>query len=186
MQFIIVGVGGQGILFSSRVMGHLALARGEKVMGSEVHGMAQRGGSVISHFKMGDYDSPMIPEGSADVLVAFDQAEAFRNLSFLKEGGHVIINLDAPEALENKDLQSYLERRKISLHTLKGYDLLQAEMEGKFLFLNVVMLGALCGSGVGDFSLEAMQEALRELAPPKFLEANLKALELGYGSTRKE
>ncbi len=184
MQFIIVGIGGQGILFSSRVMGHLALARGEKVIGSEVHGMAQRGGSVISHFKMGDYDSPMVPEGSADVLVAFDQTEAFRNLFFLKEGGHAVINVDAPEALENEELRSYLHKRKISLHTLEGYHILQAEMGGKFLFLNVLMLGALCGSGMGGFSLEKMREALQELAPPKFLEANLKALELGCNATK--
>ena len=184
MQYVIVGIGGQGILFSSRVMGHLALARGEEVLGSEVHGMAQRGGSVISHFKMGDYSSPMVPEGSADVLVAFDQTEAFRNLGFLREGGQAILNVDAPEALENEDLRRYLQKRKISLHTLKGYDILQAEMEGKFLFLNVLMLGALCGSGVGDFSLKDMEDALRELAPPKFLEANLKALNLGYKATK--
>ena len=184
MQYIIVGIGGQGILFSSRVMGHLALARGEEVLGSEVHGMAQRGGSVISHFKMGNYDSPMVPEGSADVLVAFDQTEAIRNFSFLKRGGHAVINLDAPEILENEDLRKYIQKREISLHTLKGYDILQAEMGGKFLFLNVLMLGALCGSGVGGFSLEEMEKALRDLAPPKFLEANLKALHLGYEATK--
>jgi len=76
MQYVIVGIGGQGILFSSRVLGHIAMSKGETVIGSEVHGMAQRGGSVISHFKIGDYSSPLVKAGEADTLLAFDQNEA--------------------------------------------------------------------------------------------------------------
>jgi len=79
MQYIIAGIGGQGILFSSKVLGHIALSKGINVIGSEVHGMSQRGGSVISHYKTGDYSSPLVEKGEADVLLAFDQTEALRN-----------------------------------------------------------------------------------------------------------
>ena len=77
MQYIIVGIGGQGILFTSKVMGKIAIDKGLSVTGSEVHGMAQRGGSVISHFKVGDYKGPLVKEGCADVLMALDQAKGY-------------------------------------------------------------------------------------------------------------
>ena len=85
MQYVIVGIGGQGILFTSRVLGRVAIGKGLPVIGSEVHGMAQRGGSVISHFKIGGYRSSLVRTGQADVLMAFDQSEGIRNLPYLRE-----------------------------------------------------------------------------------------------------
>ena len=180
MQYIIVGIGGQGILFSSKVLGKVALSRDESVMGSEVHGMAQRGGSVISHFKVGDYKSPLVKIGDADILLAFDQNEAIRNLSFLKDGGSLVVNVFNEKAFENRHLISYFKKHDISLFKLMGYDILKEHMEGNFLFLNVLILGALCGSGKGSVSLKEVREAIEELSPPKFKDANLKAVDLGY------
>jgi len=113
MQYIIVGLGGQGILFTSRVLGHIAVSRGEQVMGSEVHGMAQRGGSVISHFKVGDYSSPLVLTGGADLLLAFDQNEGIRNLHFLHPGGKAILNIHSAGSLENPHLKRFIQERHI-------------------------------------------------------------------------
>ena len=90
MQIVITGIGGQGILFTSRILGHIALSRNEDIIGNEVHGMAQRGGSVVSHIKMGSFSSPLVMPGEADLLLAFDQYEAIRNLHFLKDGGQLL------------------------------------------------------------------------------------------------
>ncbi len=180
MQYVIVGIGGQGILFTSRVLGHIALSRGERVVGSEVHGMAQRGGSVISHFKVGDYSSPMVKAKDADVLLAFDQNEAVRNLHFLKQGGHAIINTHDPAFIENPSLRKWMSDHGVTVHTVMGYDILKREMGGRFLFLNVLILGAMCGAGVGNVTIEEVREAVKVLAPAKFVEDNVKAVDLGY------
>ncbi len=180
MQFVIVGLGGQGILFSSRVLGHVALSRGDRVVGSEVHGMAQRGGSVISHFKIGEYLSPMVQTGEADFLLAFDQGEGIRNLHFLRNGGTALLNVHEPEALKNGHLKSYFEERNLSVFPLKGYEILKEQMGGKFLFLNVLILGALSTLEGAGLSYAEAREAIEKLAPKRFVQDNLKVLEMGY------
>ena len=179
MQFIIVGIGGQGILFTSKVLGKLAIARNQDVIGSEVHGMAQRGGSVISHFKIGDYKSPLVKTGEADVLIAFDQNEGIRNLPFLKKGGVFVVNVHDDKAFENKNLNDYIESRDLICHKLYGYKILDAEIGGKYLFLNVLIIGKSCACGISGLEPEIVRKALEELAPPKFLSENLKVFDLG-------
>jgi indolepyruvate ferredoxin oxidoreductase beta subunit len=185
MQYVIVGIGGQGILFSSKVLGRIALARNENVMGSEVHGMAQRGGSVISHFKIGDYKSPLVRSGEADVLLAFDQNEAVRNLTFLKDGGSLVVNVHDPKTFENEHLKSYIEKHNLRIFPLKGYDILKENMKGNFLFLNVLILGAMCGTGIGNVSIEEVRQAIGDLSPEKFREPNLYVVDLGYKAIGK-
>jgi len=180
MQYIIAGIGGQGILFSSKVLGHIALSKGINVIGSEVHGMSQRGGSVISHYKTGDYSSPLVEKVEADVLLAFDQTEALRNYDFLKEGGQAVVNVDNMDHINNVELSGYFKERKITLHPIKGYEVLKEHMQGSFLFLNVLILGAMCGRDLGDFSLEELKEAVSELSPDRFRDLNLKAVDLGF------
>jgi indolepyruvate ferredoxin oxidoreductase beta subunit len=179
MQYIIVGIGGQGILFTSKVLGKIAIDKGLPVVGSEVHGMAQRGGSVISHFKVGTYRGPLVTEGHADVVMAFDQNEGIRNLGFLREGGTFLVNTIDPQAFENKHLVKYLADRKIDTCRFAGYDILNRHMNGNLLFLNVLILGAACGMKIEGFEEDNVTAALKELAPPKHLEANLKVLQLG-------
>jgi len=179
MQFIIVGVGGQGILFTSKVLGKLAISRGLNIIGSEVHGMAQRGGSVISHFKIGDYKSPLVKTGEADVIIAFDQDEGIRNLPFLKNGGIFVVNIHDDKAFLNKNLNDYMASKNIVSHKLYGYKILDAEMAGKYLFLNVLIIGKACTCGINGLEPEIVRKALEELAPPKFLAENLKVFDLG-------
>jgi indolepyruvate ferredoxin oxidoreductase beta subunit len=179
MQYIIAGVGGQGILFTSRVLGKIAIDKGLPVIGSEVHGMAQRGGSVISHFRVGSFFGPLILSGHADVVMAFDQNEGIRNLSFLRKGGTFIVNVQDFSALENPHLKKYLADNEIRTCAFPGFDILREHMGGKLLFLNVLILGAASGAEVEGFEENNVIAALKELAPPKHLEANLKVFELG-------
>ena len=183
MRTIIVGIGGQGILFTSKVLGKIAIDKGLPVIGSEVHGMAQRGGSVISHFKVGDYKGPLIMDGEADVLMAFDQSEGIRNLFFLREGGTLLVNVHRPEAFENVHLKKYLADKKITVCKFAGYDILNRHMNGNALFLNVLILGAASGMNLEGFEKERVTAALKEFAPPKHLEANLKVFALGAEAT---
>ena len=185
MQYIIVGIGGQGILFTSKILGKIAIDKGLPVIGSEVHGMAQRGGSVISHFKVGNYKSPLIKPGNADVVVAFDQYEGIRNLSFLKEGGTFLVNTHEPGALENEHLKKYISDRKIKTCSFAGIDILRTHMGGKLLFLNVLITGAACGVKIEGFEEEQVICALKELSPPQHVDANLKVFGLGMQAASK-
>jgi indolepyruvate ferredoxin oxidoreductase beta subunit len=182
MQFIIAGVGGQGILFASRVLGHVALAKGLHVNGSEVHGMSQRGGSVISHFKIGSYASPLVRVGEADVLMAFEQGEGLRNFHFLKKGGVALVNADRPEVFADPDLAAFLQARAVRLHPIAGYALLREKMEGRFLFLNALVLGALAAAGATGFPAADLRDAVEKLAPARYRDDNLKAFDLGLGA----
>ena len=180
MQYIIVGTGGQGVLFASKVLGHIAMTRGESVLGSEVHGMAQRGGSVVSHFKVGGYASPLVKMGDADLILAFDQNEAARSLGFLKDGGVLVVNVHDRKLWNNEPLKRYIEKRRIRVHTLEGYEILKEHMGGRFIYMNALILGAMCGSGVGAPSFEEVKAAVAALSPAKFKADNEKAVELGY------
>ena len=182
MQLIIVGIGGQGILFTSKVLGKLAISRGQNIIGSEVHGMAQRGGSVISHFKIGDYKSPLVKTGEADVLIAFDQDEGIRNLPFLKNGGVFVVNIHDDKVFENENLNEYIASKNIIQHKLYGYNILDSQMAGKYLFLNVLIIGKACTCGISGLEPEIVRKALEELAPPKFLSENLKVFDLGINA----
>ena len=179
MRYIIVGIGGQGILFTSRVLGNLAISRDQNVIGSEVHGMAQRGGSVISHLKTGNYKSPLVKTGDADVLIAFDQNEGIRNLSFLKEGGVFIVNVHDDKAFENNNLKDFMASRSIVCHKMHGYKILDDEMAGKYLFLNVLILGKACACGISGLEPEIVKKTLEKNVPQKFLSENLKVFDLG-------
>ncbi|EEX48591.1 MULTISPECIES: 2-oxoacid:acceptor oxidoreductase family protein [Jonquetella] len=188
MQYVIVGTGGQGVLFASKVLGYLALKNGQKVLASEVHGMAQRGGSVVSHFKVGDYSSPLVTPGHADVILAFDQNEAARSLEFLHSDGTVVVNLHDTKAWNNAPLAGWLADNQIRVCAMEGYEILKRHMGGRFLFMNVLILGALVASGVAGISYDEMEAAVGALAPEKFKADNLKVLKLGYDAvmSRKE
>ncbi|MDR1740401.1 MAG: 2-oxoacid:acceptor oxidoreductase family protein [Synergistaceae bacterium] len=181
-QYIIVGVGGQGILFTSRVIARAAIDKGLPIIGSEVHGMAQRGGSVISHFKIGDFSSPLISEGHADVVMAFDQKEGIRNLPFLHEGGTFLVNVDDPSMLENVHLKRYIADRRIRVCGFRGFDILDEHAKGAYLFLNVLILGAAAGMKIEGCEEAPLTAALETLSPPKFLSENLKVFGLGLNA----
>jgi indolepyruvate ferredoxin oxidoreductase beta subunit len=176
----ICGVGGQGILLSSKILSSLALHEGNDVKKSEVHGMAQRGGSVVSHVRFGKkVHSPLIEEGQADYLLAFEKMEALRWLHFLRPGGTAIVNTlqllpsgaeTYPEGLEDEI------RGRAENTVFVEADRLAAEA-GSPRAVNIVLLGVLANRMV--FSAEKWQMMIKASVKPKTFAINLKAFELG-------
>ena len=183
-NIMIVGVGGQGTLLASKLLGRLLLGRGYDVKVSEVHGMSQRGGSVVTYVRYGDrVCSPVIDKGQADCILSFELLEAARYTDYLKPGGRIIVNSQQidpmpvivgaasyPEELEEK-----LKGLGIEVDALDALTL--AEEAGSSKAVNLVLMGRL--SKHFDFTQEEWMEAIEQSVPPKFLEMNKKAFALG-------
>jgi len=181
---MIVGVGGQGSLLASKLLGHLLLTRGYDVKVSEVHGMSQRGGSVVTYVRFGDrVYSPVIDKGEADLIVSFEQLEAARWLEYLKPGGAVVTSTQQidpmpvitgtavyPDGLIDKMTASGIKVDAVDALAL-------AEEAGSAKAVNLALMGRV--SKYFDFPEEAWQEAIDACVPKKFLELNRKAFALG-------
>ncbi len=184
MDLILVGVGGQGILLSSRVMGRLAMEKGRDVKVSEVHGMSQRGGDVITHVRIADkVFSPLIEEGAADAIIALEWMEAARALPFLKPGGVVITNTQRISPMPVLTGQAQYPENLAGAMEAKGkliaLDALAiAAQQGVPRAVNMVLLGAFAGS-MGQDSEEWLS-AVSALVPPKTIEANRRAFMAGW------
>ena len=184
-SIMIVGVGGQGTLLASRILGSALLSKGYDVKVSEVHGMSQRGGSVVTYVKYGDkVYSPVIGEGEADLILAFEQLESARWLSCLKPDGKVIVNTQKidPMSVVIGDSQypdGVIEAVKATGAEVYEVDALPLAVEaGSSKAVNVVLIGAMAKNT--DIDKEIWIDALKACVPQKFLEMNLKAFELGY------
>lgn len=176
IQIILAGVGGQGILFSSKIFSELGLKLGLDIMGSETHGMSQRGGSVIAHLKLGDFQSPMIRTGGADILYSFEENETYRTLKFLIRGGICFANLVSLDRFDKKVLD-YLKEKKINF---MAYDASGAALKiGSILSANIVLIGYSVGTGLVPFKYEDLRHVLEWVSRKKDLEINLKAFEIG-------
>ncbi len=183
-SIMIVGVGGQGSLLASKLLGRLMLTRGYDIKVSEVHGMSQRGGSVVTYVRYGDkVYSPVIDKGQADCIISFELLEAARWTEYLKPGGKIIVNtqqinpmpvvIGAAEYPEN-----LVEKMKAAGIDVDAFDALSlAEQAGSAKAVNIVLLGHL--SRNFDFTEEEWMTALEQSVAPKFLEMNKKAFTLG-------
>lgn len=185
MNVMIVGVGGQGTLLASRVLGNVAIRLGYDVKVSEVHGMAQRGGSVVTYVRMDKkVYSPLVELGEADIILAFEQLEALRWLPYLREGGQLIVNTQKISPMpvitgKAKYPQEIVPSVKKHYANVKDVDALGAAREaGNTKAVNVVLLGVLAKTT--DIDKNLWLEAISEVVPPKLLAVNLKAFELGY------
>lgn len=185
ISIMIVGVGGQGTLLTSRVLGTAAVKAGYDVKMSEVHGMAQRGGSVITYVRMGEnVNSPIIEKGEADILLCFEKLEALRWIDYAKKDGAVIINdqqIDPMPVIIGKAKYPVGIVEKIhaafsNVHTINALD--AAKRLGNIKALNIVMLGLMAKSTTID--KETWHEAIRETVKEKFVDLNLKAFDEGY------
>lgn len=184
MNMMIVGVGGQGTLLASKLLGRMLLSKGYDVKVSEVHGMSQRGGSVVTYVRWGDkVYSPIIDKGQADIILSFELLEAARWTEYLKLDGKIITNTqqinpmpvitgaaEYPQGLEEK-----MRAAGIQLDAVDALSL--AEQAGSSKAVNIVLMGRL--SKWFDFSEEEWLKAVEESVPSKFLEMNLKAFRLG-------
>jgi indolepyruvate ferredoxin oxidoreductase, beta subunit len=190
---VFVGVGGQGNLLASNLLGQAALSMGIPVVVSEIHGMAQRGGVVESAVLLGGAKSPIVSNGEADVVVSFEPLETMRILGRCNRKTLVITNAQPfppftvavgqgkyPPVDEILDKIQAKVGKVIALH---GNDL--AEKAGNVLSLNMVMLGALVGAGATPVTEEVMKKTIGESTKKAFLESNLKAFDLGKEVARK-
>lgn len=185
LNVLIVGVGGQGTLLASKFLGAAAALSGKDVKVSEVHGMSQRGGSVITCVKIGDkIASPIIDEAEADIILAFEQLEAIRWLPYLKKGGTVITNIQkinpmpvvSGAAKYPDNIIEVLEKSDIELVTLDALGL--AAECGSTKAVNVVLLGVLAAK-LSDVSSEIWEESLKSVIPAKMYDINEKAFKKG-------
>ncbi len=181
MDILIAGVGGQGTLLASRVLGKYALKCGYDVKLSEVHGMAQRGGSVITFVRMGEkVNSPIIDEGGADILLAFEKLEALRYTHYLKKEGKTVYStqeiMPMPVVTGAEEYPTDIESRLLNA---VGIDALSLALKaGNAKSANSVMLGFLTKQT--DLDKDIMMEALVESVPQKLVELNKEAFNLGY------
>ena len=183
-NIMIVGVGGQGSLLASKLLGRLLLTRGYDVKVSEVHGMSQRGGSVVTYVRFGDkVYSPVIDQGEADFIVSFELLEAARWASFLRPDGRIITNVQqinpmpviTGAAQYPADLAQKIAASGADVDAIDALAL--AEAAGSAKAVNIVLMGHL--SRYFDFTLEEWLEAIEKSVPARFLEMNKKAFMLG-------
>lgn len=191
-NIVLCGVGGQGTILASKLIATAAMERGIPVKTAETIGMAQRGGSVFSHVRVGDgAASPLVGRGKADVIVAFEPAEAVRQLPFLRHGGTVVVSnrpvvpvssMTGGLAYDLDAIMTYLRMQEESgrIGALSVVEARRAELElGSAKCLNVVLLGAAARSGTLGLSVEDMRHAVHERVPERFWELNDHALAWG-------
>lgn len=183
-NIMIVGVGGQGTLLTSRILGGLAIALGYDVKLSEVHGMAQRGGSVVTFVRYGDkVAEPIVEEGTADIVIAFERLEAYRYAHFLKKDGALIVNdwridpmpvvIGAAEYPDN-----ILEelRKEYKVYSVNATE--ESRQLGNSRVFNMIVLGV--AARHMDFTKEQWYEVIEKTVPPKTVDINKQAFDVGY------
>ena len=185
MNIMVVGVGGQGTLLTSRIIGKTALNAGYDVKLSEVHGMAQRGGSVVTFIRFGEkVAEPVVEAGDADLLISFERLEALRYAHYLKKDGILVVNdckiAPMPVVIGAEKYPDDIPDRLARNHRVHTIDGLTAAKElGNSKVLNSVVLGA-AAKYIG-FSEEEWHEVIKQTVPPKTTEINLQAFNKGYG-----
>lgn len=184
-SIMIVGVGGQGTLLASKLIGRVLMDGGFDVKVSEVHGMSQRGGSVVTYVRYGEeVASPIIETAQADIILAFELLEAARYLPGLKQGGLMVVNdrqIDPMPVISGKAVypENLIEKLKAQPITLVSCDALElAEKAGGAKAVNLVLIGILAKNM--NFSRQSWEAAIAATVPEKFREMNLKAFDLGY------
>lgn len=174
LKLILAGLGGQGVVFLTRLLAQTAVALEHPVMVSETHGMSQRGGSVVSHLKIGGNQAPLIRRGTADLLLALEPDEAVRNLPFLRQGGTACVN--AENGLR-PEVEEHLERLGIQVLCLPASRI--AVELGFAAIANVVLAGFAASHPALPFPLDTLRETIAAIAP-RGQELNLRALEAGF------
>ncbi len=186
---LLCGVGGQGTVLASRIIADAALAKNWFARTAETIGMAQRGGCVVSHVRIGEQvDSPLIPPGKADLIIGFEPGEAVRNLHYLKPDGMVIVCDKAiqptaafsSQPYDANEMLIYLQNKISRCHIILCQNIYDAC--GTLKPLNTALLGAMAQSGMMGLSLENIQNALQKKIKPHLLPINMRALEIGAKS----
>ncbi len=183
-NIMIVGVGGQGTLLASRILGNTVINEGYDVKLSEVHGMSQRGGSVVTYVKYGDrVYSPIIDRGEADIILAFEMLEAYRAMPYVKKGGKIIVNTQeiSPMPVITGAMQypQNIAQKISSKVNLTCVDALKLAKEaGNIKAVNVALIGVMAKNT--DIAYDKWINTIKTTVPEKFLDVNLKAFDKGY------
>jgi indolepyruvate ferredoxin oxidoreductase beta subunit len=187
-DIVLAGTGGQGVLLFAKILGEAAVKEGYNVRVSEIHGMAQRGGAVVSHVRIGEKAmSPTVLEGTANVIVGLEPIETLRNIGFANGNTLVLTNtaIIKPSGISQNasypQLESILEKIRLFTKNILTIDAQGiAKKLGNTYVLNITMLGALFATGKLPIKRETIQESIEDSVNQKFVEINLKAFEAGY------
>jgi indolepyruvate ferredoxin oxidoreductase, beta subunit len=191
-SILICGVGGQGTVLAAKLIAQAAIAKGVHVRSAETIGMAQRGGSVVSHVRLGISTSPLIPHGGADVIIAFEPCEAVRNIAYLKKGGIIAVSCKSVQPVsaslsgktfDAESMIAFLKNHAAQVIALDT-DTLGAQL-GSAKTANTLLLGAAVSSSMLGVTIDDLKAALKVLVKPCFIELNEKALALGAQSAER-
>jgi indolepyruvate ferredoxin oxidoreductase beta subunit len=181
-EIICAGIGGRGVLLASTILIEAAIRSGLKAVASDEYGMSQRGGSVVSLVKVGDFASPFIGRENGDILLAFEESEFYKALLFLKKGGLAIVNTRTAELPSS--ITALLKKREITCRLIDA-DGIAREM-GMFQSANMALLGFFAAFGIAPFTKEVLEETIRSRVPEKFLAKNLEVFGKGLGAAVRE
>lgn len=173
---ILCGLGGQGILFMTRVLAQAALDKGFNVLGAETHGMAQRGGSVVSHLRIGDVESSLVKTGSAHFLLALQESEGYRNLPFISRGAKIYVNANS-QHFPRKEVKGFLDKREIIYRSVPAGKI-ALELDAP-LCTNLALIGYFSAFGEGPASEKELRETIKNISLDRFREINLKVFQAG-------
>jgi indolepyruvate ferredoxin oxidoreductase beta subunit len=191
LDLVFSGIGGQGIVVLSDIFCEAALLDGSDVAKAEIHGMAQRGGSIVAYVRIGDkVEAPLIERGKADVILGFEMLETARVMPMLKKGGTVVVNMkyippncavQGSAVLKTpQDLIGYVRKKAVKVHEVDGAGI--AEKVGNPIVVNTVLLGALSALPENPIKKETLEKAICSRLKPKFHSVNLQAFQLGRES----
>ena len=175
-NILLCGLGGQGILFMTKILAQTALAKGFNVMGAETHGMAQRGGSVISHLRLGEVKSSLVRTGSAHILLALEENEGYRNLPYLSKGAKMFVNAETDHS-PAKAVKAFLEKKQIAYHAIPASAL--AGDLGAPLSSNLALLGYFSAFDGVPVSHDELRRTIEDISPDRFRENNLTVFDAG-------
>lgn len=180
-QIVCAGIGGRGVLLASTILIETAIRAGYHALASDEYGMSQRGGSVVSLIKIGDFRSPLVGRENADILLAFEESEFYRNLPFLKVGGLAVINSHEPSL--PAPVQSLLGNRKTGSFLIDADAIAMAQHT--IQASNMALLGFFSHFSVGPYTFQDIRDTVRERSKGKFVEKNLAIFDLGYEKAKK-
>ncbi len=182
INYVLTGLGGQGILFMTKVLATTALNKGYNILGAETHGMAQRGGSVVSHLRIGDARSSLIRAGAADFLLSMDESEAYRYLPYLKKGGKLFANAPT-DVFPDERVAPFLEKNNIEPHAMEAG---KTAMDlGSPRSTNLAMVAFYAAFDCGPLSADDLRATVDSMSPGPFKEKNLKIFDACYDTGRK-
>jgi indolepyruvate ferredoxin oxidoreductase beta subunit len=183
INYVLTGLGGQGILFMTKILATTAMKNGYNILGAETHGMAQRGGSVVSHLRIGDSRSSLIRAGAADFLISMDESEAYRYLPYLKKGGKLFTNTSG-KGFPDDRVSAFLDENRIEAYAMQAGK--TALDMGSPRSTNLAMVAFYSAFKEGPFSTDDLRNTVDAMSKGPFKETNMKIFDTCYAEGKKQ